>query len=80
VGLLAMRQSWDELEIELSRRNIPFVKYGGLKFLEAAHVKKVISVFRWGENPADRVAGFRVLQLLPQPIRLKARNGGSSVL
>jgi DNA helicase II / ATP-dependent DNA helicase PcrA len=51
--------------IELSRRNIPFVKYGGLKFLEAAHVKDVISVFRWGENPADRVAGFRVLQLLP---------------
>ena len=54
-----------QLEIELSRRNIPFVKYGGLKFLEAAHVKDVISVFRWCENPADRVAGFRVLQLLP---------------
>jgi DNA helicase-2/ATP-dependent DNA helicase PcrA len=54
-----------QLEIELSRRNIPFVKYGGLKFLEAAHVKDVISVLRWGESPADRVAGFRVLQLLP---------------
>jgi DNA helicase-2/ATP-dependent DNA helicase PcrA len=54
-----------QLEIELSRRNIPFVKYGGLKFLEAAHVKDVISVFRWCENPCDRVAGFRVLQLLP---------------
>jgi DNA helicase II / ATP-dependent DNA helicase PcrA len=54
-----------QLEIELSRRNIPFVKYGGLKFLETAHVKDVISVFRWCENPADRVAGFRVLQLLP---------------
>jgi ATP-dependent DNA helicase UvrD/PcrA len=54
-----------QLEIELSRRNIPFVKYGGLKFLEAAHVKDVISVFRWCENPRDRVAGFRVLQLLP---------------
>ena len=54
-----------QLEIELSRRNIPFVKYGGLKFLEAAHVKDVLSVFRWGENPRDRVAGFRVLQLLP---------------
>jgi DNA helicase II / ATP-dependent DNA helicase PcrA len=54
-----------QLEIELSRRNIPFVKYGGLKFLEAAHVKDVISVFRWCENPSDRVAGFRVLQLLP---------------
>src|SRR6202043_1398519 len=40
-----------QLEIELSRRNIPFVKYGGLKFLEAAHVKDVLSVFRWCENP-----------------------------
>ena len=54
-----------QLEIELARRNIPFVKYGGLKFLEAAHVKDVISVFRWAENPNDRVAGFRVLKLLP---------------
>jgi DNA helicase II / ATP-dependent DNA helicase PcrA len=54
-----------QLEIELSRRNIPFVKYGGLKFLEAAHVKDVLSVFRWCENPMDRVAGFRALKLLP---------------
>jgi DNA helicase-2/ATP-dependent DNA helicase PcrA len=54
-----------QLEIELARRNIPFVKYGGLKFLEAAHVKDVVSVLRWGENAMDRVAGFRVLQLLP---------------
>jgi DNA helicase II / ATP-dependent DNA helicase PcrA len=53
------------LEIELARRNIPFVKYGGLKFLEAAHIKDVLSVLRWIENPKDRVAGFRVLQLLP---------------
>jgi DNA helicase II / ATP-dependent DNA helicase PcrA len=52
------------LEIELARRNIPFVKYGGLKFLEAAHIKDVLSVLRWCENPSDRVAGFRVLQLL----------------
>ena len=51
-----------QLEIELSRRNIPFVKYGGLKFLEAAHVKDVLSVFRWCENPTDRVAGFRVVE------------------
>jgi DNA helicase II / ATP-dependent DNA helicase PcrA len=54
-----------QLEIELSRRNIPFVKYGGLKFLEAAHVKDVLSVLRWCENPTDRVAGFRALKLLP---------------
>src|SRR6266446_2536617 len=53
------------LEIELNRRNIPFVKYGGLKFLEAAHVKDVLGVLRFAENPKDRVAGFRVLQLLP---------------
>jgi DNA helicase II / ATP-dependent DNA helicase PcrA len=54
-----------QLELELARRNIPFVKYGGLKFLEAAHVKDVVSVLRWCENPRDRAAGFRVLQLLP---------------
>ncbi|MEX0851851.1 MAG: ATP-dependent helicase [Bauldia sp.] len=53
------------LEIELSRRNIPFVKFGGLKFLDSAHVKDVLAVLRFAENPRDRVAGFRVLQLLP---------------
>jgi DNA helicase II / ATP-dependent DNA helicase PcrA len=53
------------LEIELSRRNIPFVKFGGLKFLEAAHVKDLLAVLRWAENPLDRVSGFRILQLLP---------------
>ena len=53
------------LEIELTRRNIPFVKYGGLKFLEAAHVKDVLACLRFIENPRDRIAGFRVLLLLP---------------
>ena len=53
------------LEIELSRRNIPFVKFGGLKFLEAAHVKDLLAVLRWAENALDRMSGFRVLQLLP---------------
>ena len=53
------------LEVELTRRGIPFVKFGGLKFLEAAHVKDVIAILRWAENPRDRVAGFRVLKLLP---------------
>ncbi len=52
------------LEVELTRRNIPFVKFGGLKFIEAAHVKDMLAVLRWAENPADRVTGFRVLQLL----------------
>ena len=54
-----------QLEIELTRRNIPFVKFGGLKFLEAAHIKDVLAFLRWAENPRDRVAGFRVIQLLP---------------
>ena len=53
------------LEIELTRRNIPFVKFGGLKFLDASHVKDVLAVLRWIENPRDRVAGFRMLQLMP---------------
>ncbi len=53
------------LEVELTRRNIPFVKFGGLKFLEAAHIKDVLAVLRFAENPGDRVAGFRVIQLLP---------------
>ena len=55
----------DTLEIELARRNIPFVKYGGLKFLEAAHVKDLLSVLRWADNPKNRIAAFRALQLLP---------------
>jgi DNA helicase-2/ATP-dependent DNA helicase PcrA len=53
------------LEVELTRRKIPFVKYGGLKFLDSAHVKDVLAVLRFAENPRDRIAGFRVLQLLP---------------
>ncbi len=55
----------DVLEVELLKRNIPFVKYGGLKFLEAAHVKDMMSVLRWADNPRNSVAGFRVLKLLP---------------
>jgi DNA helicase-2/ATP-dependent DNA helicase PcrA len=53
------------LEVELTRRNIPFVKFGGLKFLDSAHVKDVLACLRFAENPKDRVAGFRVLQLMP---------------
>lgn len=55
----------DVLELELTRRNIPYVKYGGLKFLEAAHVKDLLAVLRWADNPRNRIAAFRVLQLLP---------------
>jgi DNA helicase-2/ATP-dependent DNA helicase PcrA len=53
------------LEIELTRRNIPFVKFGGLKFLDSAHVKDMLAVLRFAQNPRDRVAGFRLLQMLP---------------
>ena len=55
----------DLLELELVRRNIPYVKYGGLKFLEAAHVKDLLALLRWADNPLNRIAAFRVLQLLP---------------
>jgi len=55
----------DVLELELVRRDIPYVKYGGLKFLEAAHVKDLLAILRWADNPKNRVAAFRVLQLMP---------------
>ncbi|HKU46873.1 MAG TPA: ATP-dependent helicase, partial [Burkholderiales bacterium] len=55
----------DLLELELVRRNIPYVKYGGLKFLEAAHVKDLLAVLRWADNPRNRVAAFRAVQILP---------------
>jgi DNA helicase-2/ATP-dependent DNA helicase PcrA len=53
------------LELELVRRNIPFVKFGGLKFLEAAHIKDLLAVLRFAQNPSGRLAGFRVAQLIP---------------
>ena len=53
------------LELELVRRNIPFVKFGGLKFLEATHIKDVLALLRFTQNPGGRIAGFRVLQLIP---------------
>jgi DNA helicase II / ATP-dependent DNA helicase PcrA len=53
------------LEGELTRRNIPYVKYGGLKFVESAHVKDLMAFLRLAENPRDLVAGSRLLQLLP---------------
>jgi DNA helicase-2/ATP-dependent DNA helicase PcrA len=53
------------LELELGRRDIPFVKFGGLRFVETAHVKDLLGFLRLAENPRDRMAGFRVLQLLP---------------
>src|SRR5690242_2687474 len=55
----------DVLEIELGKRQIPFVKYGGLKFLEASHIKDLLAILRWADNPRNTVAAFRVAQLLP---------------
>lgn len=52
------------LELELAKRDIPYVKYGGLKYMESAHVKDVLAVLNWAENPKNEVAGFRVLQIL----------------
>ncbi|MES1201542.1 MAG: ATP-dependent helicase [Pseudomonadota bacterium] len=54
-----------QLELELQRRDIPFKKFGGLKFLEAAHVKDMVAILRWAQNASDRLAGFRALQLVP---------------
>ena len=53
------------LELELTRRNIPFVKFGGLKFLEAAHVKDLLSILRGAQNPRNQLACFRFAQLMP---------------
>jgi DNA helicase-2/ATP-dependent DNA helicase PcrA len=53
------------LEAELARRNIPFHKYGGLKFIETAHIKDLLAFLRVAENPRDVVAGARLLALLP---------------
>ncbi|MDO9094237.1 MAG: ATP-dependent helicase [Rubrivivax sp.] len=53
------------LELELVRRHVPFVKYGGLRFLEAAHVKDVLAVLRWADNPAARGAAARCARLVP---------------
>ncbi|HXA93380.1 MAG TPA: ATP-dependent helicase [Steroidobacteraceae bacterium] len=64
----------DVLEIELGKRKIPFVKYGGLKFLEASHVKDLLGVLRWADNPRNTLAAFRVLQLLPGMGPGNARN------
>ena len=52
------------LQVELAVRDIPFVLYGGLRFLEAAHVKDLVCALRLVENPSDALAWFRVLQLI----------------
>jgi DNA helicase-2/ATP-dependent DNA helicase PcrA len=54
-----------DLEIELTNRKIPFEKWGGLKFLEASHVKDVLAFLRVLENPRDEVSWYRILMLMP---------------
>ena len=53
------------LELELVRRGIPFVKFGGLRFMEAAHVKDALAVLRWADNPHSRLAALRSARLVP---------------
>jgi DNA helicase II / ATP-dependent DNA helicase PcrA len=62
-----------DLEIELTNRKIPFEKWGGLKFLETAHVKDVLAFLRILENPRDEVSWYRLLQLLPGVGEVTAR-------
>lgn len=61
------RSGWhsNDLEVELASRNIPFVKYGGQKFVEAAHIKDVISYLRIVYNSLDQVSWLRALLLIP---------------
>jgi DNA helicase-2/ATP-dependent DNA helicase PcrA len=62
------------IEIELTNRKIPFEKWGGLRFLEAAHVKDVLAFLRVLENPRDEVSWYRILLLLPGIGDLTARS------
>jgi DNA helicase-2/ATP-dependent DNA helicase PcrA len=64
----------DLLELELSFRRVPYRKYGGLRFLEAAHVKDFVAAARLLDNPHDEVAWYRLLRLHDQvgPSRARA--------
>ena len=77
-----MRTSHDSdlLELELQRRQIPFVKYGGLRYLEAAHVKDLLAMFRLLDNPRNELAWFRVLQLLDGVGPVTARKATNELL
>jgi DNA helicase-2/ATP-dependent DNA helicase PcrA len=63
----------DLLELELTRRGIPFVKYGGLRYLDAAHVKDFVALLRLTDNPSDEISWFRLLQLLDGVGPIRAR-------
>ncbi|NPV12255.1 MAG: ATP-dependent helicase [Ignavibacteria bacterium] len=53
-----------DLEIELNKAGIPYRKFGGIKFIETAHIKDLISFLRILNNPIDKISWFRILQLL----------------
>ncbi len=55
-----------DLELELNRRNIPYVVFGGIKFSEAAHIKDMLAVLRAGMNLRDDISLKRILELLPR--------------
>jgi DNA helicase II / ATP-dependent DNA helicase PcrA len=69
----------DLLEVELAKRKIPFIKYGGLRFLEASHIKDLLALLRWADNPRNTLAGFRVIQLLPGMGPANARSALASL-
>jgi len=55
-----------DLELELSRTGIPFIKVGGFKFIESAHIKDVLAYLRVIANPSDRISWYRILLMLEQ--------------
>ncbi|EQA53428.1 UvrD/REP helicase N-terminal domain protein [Leptospira kmetyi serovar Malaysia str. Bejo-Iso9] len=61
------RAGWNsnQLELVLAKRNIPFVKFGGRKFIETAHIKDLLSFLKILLNPLDSVSWIRVLKLIP---------------
>jgi DNA helicase-2/ATP-dependent DNA helicase PcrA len=76
------RAAWhtNSLEVELGHRNIPFRKFGGLRFVETAHVKDVCALLKLGTNPRDAAAWFRVLQLYEGVGSVTAQRIGGAVL
>jgi DNA helicase-2/ATP-dependent DNA helicase PcrA len=80
--VVLMRTSHDSdlLELELRRHQIPFVKYGGLRYLEAAHVKDLLALFRLLDNERDELAWFRILQLLDGVGPVTARKATNELL
>jgi len=63
-----------DLEIELNKAGIPYKKFGGIKFIETAHIKDLISFLRILNNPIDKISWFRILQLLSGIGPKKARS------